>query len=165
MDYNKYTIPELKKIVLEHKKEHCPNVSKLKKKELVDFVSKMGISAPEKGKKTEKKTKKKTEKKKEDDIIYDSEEDPVNLKKSINTKGNLNKEEEKQWKFFFTEIKDVKTFDDEKLKLSSKELDVLENLFNRVSDNRKAKLIKELKGYVDMGRGDEVKKIIKRLSW
>jgi len=68
--FSKMTIPQLKKLVAIHKQEHCPSVSKMNKKQLVDFVSGMEVISdddnlepePEKKQKKEKKATKKTEK-------------------------------------------------------------------------------------------------------
>ena len=62
------------------------------------------------------------------------------------------------------EIADVKTFTDEKLKLSSKQMTLLKDLYNRVSDKRREKLLKEIAGYYKILRKDEVAGIIKKLN-
>jgi len=144
---SKYTIPELKKLVSTHKKQHCPSVSKMNKKDLVDFVSNMGIIPPEK---EERKATKKTEKQE--------------VEEKVGFEDRLNSKEEKQWKMLVAEIADVKTFDDEKLKLSSKQMTLLKDLYNRVSDKRREKLLKEIAGYYKVGRKDEVAGIIKKLN-
>jgi hypothetical protein len=156
--FSKMTIPQLKKLVAIHKKEHCPNVSKMNKQQLVDFVSDMEVISdddnlepePEKKQKKEKKATKKTTKQE--------------VEEAVGFEDKLNSKEEKQWKLLVAEIRDVKTFDDEKLNLNPKEMTLLKDLYNRVSDKRRGKLLKEIASYYKVGRQDEVAGIIKKLK-